>query len=506
LHTTNVSPVETEGGSIMRSVRARSVLGVLPALAAGVIGCGGEKGPTQPAGPTKLAFAVQPSTVTSGAAITPAVQVTVQDDRGNTLTTSTANVTLVITSGTGTGGAVLGGTLTRAAVSGVATFNNLTIDKAGSDYTLSASAPQLTGARSVPFAVTLAFAAVSTGGAHTCGVTTGGEGYCWGDNSNGEVGDGTRTQRTSPVAIVGGLTFGVVSAGRGFGHTCGVTTGGAAYCWGLNAEGELGDGTKIFRSSPVPVVGGLAFAEVSAGYTHTCGVTTSGAAYCWGDNGGGELGDGTNTQRTSPVAVLGGLTFATVSAGDHYTCGVTAGGAAYCWGLNSYGELGDGTTISRTSPVAVMGGLTFATVSATAYAHSCGVTTGGAGYCWGYNTSGEVGDGTTTQRTSPVAVLGGLTFAALSAGYSVTCGVTTGGAAYCWGRNAFGELGDGTMTQRTSPVSVKGGLTIAVVSAAGGHTCGVTTEGAAYCWGWNAYGQLGDGTTTDRLTPTRVSP
>jgi alpha-tubulin suppressor-like RCC1 family protein len=488
----------------MHSIRARRVLAVLPALAACIIACTGGGSPTQPAAPTKLAFVVQPSTVTSGGAISPAVQVTVQNAQASTVTSSTASVTLAIVGGTG--GAVLGGTLTQAAVSGVATFHDLTIDKAGSGYTLAASAPGLTGATSAPFAVTLASAAVSTGDVHTCVVTTGGTAYCWGGNDTGDIGDGTTTQRTSPVAVVGGLTFAAVSAGGGYAHTCGVTTGGAAYCWGLNAEGELGDGTVTFHSSPVAVVGSLTFAAVSAGYKHTCGVTTGGAAYCWGDNGAGALGDGTTTLRTSPVAVLGGLTFAAVSAGDQYTCGVTTGAAAYCWGLNAYGNLGDGTALSRTSPVAVQGGLTFAALSAAGFAHACGVTTGGAAYCWGYNVRGELGDGTTIQRTTPVAVLGGLTFAAVSAGYDHTCGLTTAGVAYCWGYNVSGALGDGSTTQRTRPVGVLGGLNFAALSTGGAHTCGVTTGGAAYCWGLNYYGELGDGTTTDRLVPTRVAP
>jgi len=159
----------------------------------------------------------------------------------------------------------------------------------------------------------------------------------------GELGDGTTVERTSPTPVAGGLTF--AQLGRvGFYHTCGVTFDGAAYCWGDNTWGQLGDGTTTWEPSPVLVAGGLTFAAVSAGSYHTCGVTSGGAAYCWGGNSAGELGDGTFTQRTSPVAVAGGLMFATVSAGDSHTCGVTTGGAAYCWGDNPSGQLGNGTT------------------------------------------------------------------------------------------------------------------------------------------------------------------
>jgi len=155
----------------------------------------------------------------------------------------------------------------------------------------------------------------------------------------------------------------------------------------------------------------------------------------------------------SHVTVLAGLSFATVSAGVDHTCGVTTAGAAYCWGNNGYGQLGDGTTTDRTSPEAVQGGLGFASVRLGAF-YSCGVTTAGAAYCWGDNSTGQLGDGTTTSRTSPVAVTGGLSFAAVSAGLGHTCGVTTAGAAYCWGYNAFGQLGDGTTTDSHAPVHV----------------------------------------------------
>jgi alpha-tubulin suppressor-like RCC1 family protein len=146
--------------------------------------------------------------------------------------------------------------------------------------------------------------------------------------------------------------------GSGSFHTCGITPAGAAYCWGQNDFSALGDGTTTQRTSPVPVAGGLSFAAATGGGFHTCGVTTGGAAYCWGSNRDGELGDGSAAfTQTTPVAVVGGLSFAVVSPGAFHTCGVTAGGSAYCWGSNLNLQLGNGTNIGSNTPIKVAGQL-----------------------------------------------------------------------------------------------------------------------------------------------------
>ena len=465
----------------------------------------------------KLVFTAQPSTAAAGAAITPAVQVAVQDAQGNSVTTATTSITVAI--GTNPASGTLSGTTTVAAVNGVATFANLNINNPGTGYTLTASATNLTGASSSGFNLTAPITAgslrLSVAVYGACGVTTGGAAYCWGPNGYGELGNGTTTSSAIPVAVSGGLSFATVSAN--FESTCGVTTGGAAYCWGVNQQGELGNGSttgpqtcvNIGESypcslTPVAVSGGLSFATVSAGYLHACGVTTGGAAYCWGYNYDGELGNGSNTGpqvcayepcSTTPVAVSGGLSFATVSAGGGFTCGVTTGGAAYCWGIDGF------SFTDNLTPVPVSGGLTFAALNA-GNDHTCAVTPSGAAYCWGNNYAGELGDGSTTASATPVAVSGGLSFANVSAGETHTCGVTTGGAAYCWGDNTYGKLGNGTTTSSATPVAVSGGLSFATVSAGLGSSCGVTTGGAAYCWGG---GGLGNGSTSYSLTPVAVS-
>jgi alpha-tubulin suppressor-like RCC1 family protein len=346
---------------------------------------------------------------------------------------------------------------------------------------------------------------LAAGMEQTCGVSTSGVAYCWGTNDFGEIGDGTTIAvRYTPKVVTGGLVFQRVTAGQH--HSCGIVAASAAYCWGANADAQLGDGTTTNRSAPAAVAGGLTFAQLSAGAVFTCGVAASGSAYCWGDNSVGELGVGDLTRRGQPTLVgsFMALTFASVSAGDwttYHACGITPASVTYCWGDNASGELGTGDSTGHTLPVAVTGGLSFTAV-AVGGPHTCAIA-GGTAYCWGGNASGELGTGDSTARPRPTVVTGSLTFSSLSAGGLHTCGLVSG-VAYCWGRNAFGQLGVGDTLDRATPTPVAGDLAFSSLSAGYEHTCGVTTAGAAYCWGRNLEGQLGDNTTSNRSQPVAV--
>ena len=348
----------------------------------------------------------------------------------------------------------------------------------------------------------VSFASLSAGGAHTCGVSANGDAYCWGSNSWGELGDSSITPSAAPIGVIGGLTFASISSGAE-GFACGLTDAGQAYCWGNAA----GNGSTLQSHAPIAISGGLTFAAMSTGGAHACALTAAGAAYCWGYDTAGQLGDGTYTTSSVPVAVAGGLTFASVSAGEEHTCGVTTSGGAYCWGDNSTGQVGDGTTANRPVPTPVSGALIFASVAAGGV-HTCGLTTSGTAYCWGSDASGQLGDASqdsTRVSPSPVAVSGGLAFTSLSVGAAHACGRTSAGLVYCWGSNTAGQLGNGTtMRRQPTPVALSGGLTFASVTAGGTHTCGLTT-GGAYCWGGNYFGQLGIGSIDQgRSTPIRV--
>jgi RHS repeat-associated protein/uncharacterized repeat protein (TIGR01451 family) len=342
---------------------------------------------------------------------------------------------------------------------------------------------------------------------HTCALTTGGAAMCWGKNSNGQLGDGTTIQRIPP-ANVSGLTSGVSDVAAGVSHTCALMTGGVK-CWGLNSTGQLGDNSTTQRTTPVNVSGLTSgVAAITTGDYHTCALTTSGGVKCWGDNSNGQLGDNSTTQRTAPVDVSG-LTsgVAAISAGGNHTCALLTGGGVKCWGRNGQGQLGDGTTTQRTTPVSVSGLTSGVAVISAGYRQTCAVTTGGGAKCWGQNTNGQLGDNSTTQRNAPVDV-NGLTsgVASIKTGGYQTCARLTSGAVKCWGLNDNGQLGDGTTTQRTTPVGVIG-ITSGAVSIATGysHSCAMLTGNVLKCWGSNSDGQLGNGDVLYSTTPAGIT-
>ena len=311
-----------------------------------------------PGAPVQLAFAAQPTDAQGNVVIAPAVAVGITDSFGNQ-TTASDTVTVAIKNnpwaGLLSGGGSLSGTVTAAASNGVATFSDLRVDNPGAGYTLAATSGALPAATSAPFSIKLAIHEISAGEYHTCAVTAAGA-YCWGADFVGQLGHPVDSAGNIPVPglVSGGMPFMQVSGGNV--HSCGITAQGAAYCWGANYTGQLGNGDNVEHDRPVAVSGSHVFASISAGAGSTCGVTTaSGSAaedrqvYCWGYNGSGELGNNSTTSSNVPVRVAEPLQTTahaisvSVARGGDHVCARTAA-AFYCWGDNALGQLGNGTT------------------------------------------------------------------------------------------------------------------------------------------------------------------
>jgi alpha-tubulin suppressor-like RCC1 family protein len=330
---------------------------------------------------------------------------------------------------------------------------------------------------------------LSAGGFHTCGLDSSGHAWCWGLDVYGEVGDGLDDQdKLAPIAVVGGLTFTSLTAG--WIHTCGRDTNGLTWCWGKDGA--------FNQRTPVNVVG--AFSFLAAGAEFTCALDPAGHAWCWGYDTYGQVGDGPADQsfKNTPVAVAADLSFTSVAAGSNHACGLDATGQALCWGWDLSGQVGDGPPDqeNKYAPIEVAGDLSFTSLVAGSM-HTCGLDGTGKAWCWGNDTYGQVGDGPADQgnKYAPIRVAGDLSFTSLAAGSMHTCGLDRTGNAWCWGDDASGQVGDGPadQAQKPSPVAVAGGVVFSSLTAGGSHTCGVDATDQAWCWGRDEDGQIGDG-------------
>lgn len=312
----------------------------------------------------------------------------------------------------------------------------------------------------------------------------------------------------SGVACHGGICDG--SARRialGATHSCAMTTLGTAQCWGENISGELGNGATFplhNELAPVGVVDLTNAIDLAAARNSTCAVRTGGTVVCWGHNNAGQLGTGATGMWTSHFVSTVGITNARqITAGWDHVCVATTTDTVSCWGLNLDGRLGDGTTTDRASPVAVTGLTNVAQVEAGAM-HTCAVRRDGTVACWGFGSMGRLGTGTTVDQLRPAAVIGISNATAVACARFATCVLRADATVACTGGNDNGELGDGTMTARSTMAPVPGLTNVVQLAMGTAHACVVRRDGTVWCWGSNGGGQLGDGTTTTRLVPTRV--
>ena len=363
-------------------------------------------------------------------------------------------------------------------------FASMTLAACGQDSETPTSPPAAPAPLATSSTSSLVFRQVSSGGGHNCGVTTESRLYCWGLNYNGQLGTGTvgGPEVVSPVAVASPYRFRSVSAGAEF--TCAVTVFDAVFCWGQNDDGQLGNGSTVESALPVRISTRTRIREVSSGTHHACVVNVGDIAYCWGRNDHGQVGDGTTVQRSVPTRQWGWAHFNTISAGDEFTCGVTTTNAvtpprrAYCWGAFSLGHYGDQTTIAKTRrPHPVPGAVEFDSVK-SGLTHVCGVSPTHRAYCWGadHGWLGSPSSGSNFQST-PRLVSGGHAFRSVDAGTYRSCGVTLRDVAFCWGLGVV----NGTPVESPLPRRIGGNLLFRQLEAGGSFACGVTTDGKIYC-------------------------
>lgn len=390
---------------------------------------------------------------------------------------------------------------------------------------------------------------VTAGYAHVCAIAFDGKAYCWGYNAFGQVGVSGGGNILTPVAVSGLTDKNMSFIAAGSAHTCAISSEGKVYCWGYNSRGQLGVGDRSDRSTPVLVSGilsGKVITSIAAGDFHTCALDFDGVAYCWGSNGldssngtwSGQLGNNDSSHNDSLVpddvfvgsgSVMNGKKIVAITAGHSHTCALDSGGVVYCWGDDGYGRLGNGSTNvnsqvpTKVDTTGVLSGKTVVSLMSSSgnADHTCVVASDGKAYCWGYNAIGQLGDTTTTNRSSPVAVLAsssdfysnGKTVISIAAADTHTCAIMTGGTVYCWGSNDSGQLGSNSSydqyfpyhTSTTAGSLINGKNIVSIADGNGnpssdsfghGFTCAVDSDGKAYCWGTNTYGQFGNNQTS----------
>jgi alpha-tubulin suppressor-like RCC1 family protein len=344
------------------------------------------------------------------------------------------------------------------------------------------------------------FYSVTAGANHACSLANPyNNAYCWGTGANGRLGNHQTADQHSPVEVgaaqappgPSGTPLTQVSVGNS--HMCGIDQTAKAYCWGLNQQGQLGDGTTTIRQTPTAVnaPAGVSFTQFALGSVHTCATGNDARTYCWGAGSTGALGNGSTADvpTPTPVDTPPGVTLTGLTAESGHTCGLGSNAITYCWGSNYTGELGNGTTSNglRPMPVNAPTGVTFTQIAAGG-SHTCGIGNDSRAYCWGLGINGAMGNGSTADQLTPgpVTMPGGVAFTKITSGQNHSCAIGDDNRTYCWGFNGNYQVGNGTSANQLTPVAVvvPGGAVLTEVAASSNLTCGLGNDTRVYCWGW----------------------
>jgi alpha-tubulin suppressor-like RCC1 family protein len=356
----------------------------------------------------------------------------------------------------------------------------------------------------------------STAISNVCAITSQGAAFCWGANTGGQIGDSTTSASNAPRRVILPAGVRLASIAVGSRMACGLSNAGAAYCWGDNANFGIGSATVLKNTiaTLVDPPAAMTFRSLVIGSAHACALNSAGAVYCWGINSQGALGNNQTGNSTIPAAVAAaaGVTYSTLAAASNAVCAVTVAGAVDCWGFNDSGQLGNASTVTSRVPVRALlpANVVVRSIAAGANGfHFCAITSTDTIYCWGRNIGGQFGAGKLFENSTPVAVPlpGALRARALSAGTTSLCVAASDNRLYCQGAGSRGELGNGTTAEQLTfaPVQTPAGVVFDVVRSGFQTTCALSTVGALYCWGAGTSGQLGNGASLDSATPVQIS-